>query len=108
MFQGDFKGTDEQLTAQMKRDGVQPVGRLATKPKLPTGLILYYEAFYDLDTERNHGMGLASIPWSAIVAYGQFYDLDVDELLFFVRQMDNAHLERLASCSQTAISEKRA
>lgn len=80
----------------MIRDGIQPVGRLADKPKLPTGLILYYEAFFDLDTERNHGMGLASIPWSAIVRYGDYYELDIDELLYMVRAMDNAHLERLA------------
>lgn len=80
----------------MIRDGIQPVGRIANKPKLPTGLILYYEAFFDLDTERNHGMGLASIPWSAIVSYGQYYELDVDELIYFIRKMDNAHLDRLA------------
>lgn len=96
LFQGDFKGTEEQLTAQMERDGVKPVGRIAEKPKLPTGLQLYYEAFFDLDTERNHGMGLASIPWSAIVHYGQYYELDIDELLYFVRVVDNAHLARLA------------
>jgi len=80
----------------MIRDGVQPVGRIAEKPKLPTGLILYYEAFFDLDTERNHGAGLASIPWSAIVRYGEYYQLDTDELIYFVKAMDNAHLERLA------------
>jgi hypothetical protein len=80
----------------MIRDGVKPVGRLATKPTLPTGLILYYEAFFDLDTERNHGMGLASIPWSAIVRYGEYYDLDTDELIYFIRAMDNAYLARLA------------
>lgn len=80
----------------MIRDGVTPVGRIAERPRLPTGLILYYEAFFDLDTERNHGMGLASIPWSAIVRYGDYYDLDTDELLYFVKLMDQAHLERLA------------
>lgn len=96
LWQGDFKGTDVQLTAQMKRDGIQPVGRIAAKPRLPTGLILYYEAFFDLDTERNHGNGLASIPWSAIVRYGDYYSLDTDELLYFVKAIDNAHLERLA------------
>lgn len=101
LFQGDFKGTDEQLTAQMIRDGVKPVGRIAEKPKLPTGLILYYEAFFDLDTERNHGMGLASIPWSAIVYYGQYYGLDVDELIYFIKAIDNAHLERLARESKS-------
>ena len=80
----------------MIRDGVKPVGRISNRPKLPTGLILYYEAFFDLDTERNHGMGLASIPWSAIVHYGAYYELDTDELIYFIRAMDNAYLERLA------------
>ena len=80
----------------MKRDGIQPVGRIAEKPKLPTGLILYYEAFFDLDTERNHGNGLCRIPWSAMVYYGTYHNLDIDELIFFIKAMDEAHLERLA------------
>lgn len=107
MFQGDFKGTDEQLTAQMKRDGVKPVGRIAEKPKLPTGLLLYYEAFFDLDTERNHGMGLASIPWSAIVGYAAYYGLDTDETLYFIRAIDNAHLARLARESKSGKNTTR-
>lgn len=46
-------------------------------------------------------MGLASIPWSAIVRYGEYYELDTDELLYFVKAMDNAHLERLARESKS-------
>lgn len=91
----------------MIRDGVKPVGRIAAKPHLPTGLILYYEAFFDLDTERNHGMGLASIPWSAIVRYGDYYELNTDELIYFIRKMDNAHLERLARESKSGKNTTR-
>jgi hypothetical protein len=91
----------------MIRDGVKPVGRILQRPKLPTGLILYYEAFFDLDTERNHGMGFTAIPWSAIVRYGEYYELDTDELIYFIRKIDNAHLERLARESKSGKNTTR-
>lgn len=80
----------------MIRDGVAIPDKIKNKPKINTALSLYYEAFYDLDTERSHGMGLTSIPWSAIVFYASHYELNTDELLYFIRKMDTAHLERLA------------
>jgi hypothetical protein len=86
----------------MERDGVAPPQVLTEQPRLPVGLVMYLEAFYELDTERvhtvtMHGMSVARIPWSRIVGYGQHYGYDVDELLFFIRKMDDAHLEQLAS-----------
>lgn len=55
----------------------------------------YLEAFYELDTERAHGLSLVRIPGSAIRAYAREYGLDRDELVFFIRRMDDAHLEKL-------------
>lgn len=93
-------GVHESLAAQMERDGVELPANLATQPLLPVGLVTFIEAFYDLDTERNHGMSLTRIPWSRIVAYGEHYGYDVDELVFFIREMDDAHLDRLAKESK--------
>lgn len=86
----------------MERDGAAPPQVLTDQPRLPVSLLMYLEAFYELDTERAHtvtmhGMTVARIPWSSIVKYGRHYGYDVDELLFFVRKMDDAHLEHLAS-----------
>lgn len=63
------------------------------------GLDLYLHAFFDLDTERSHGDGLQRIPRSAIVDYAVHYDIvgeQREDLLFYVRKMDNAHLAVLA------------
>lgn len=81
----------------MQRDGIAAPQVLTEQPKLPVGLVMYLEAFYELDTERNHGMSLARIPWSKIMLYADRYNYDEDELLFFVRKMDDALLEKLAA-----------
>lgn len=90
-------GVSETLAAQMKRDGVELPVSIAKQPLLERSLLCYLEAFYELDTERNHSFALVRIPWSKIVNYGATYGFDIDELVFFIRQMDDAHLERLRS-----------
>jgi hypothetical protein len=81
----------------MKRDGIEIPEDIATQPILPSNLIGYLDAFYDLDTERSHGQhGLTRIPWSKITRYGEFYRYDLDELHFFIRRMDDALLEDMA------------
>jgi hypothetical protein len=80
----------------MRRDGIQIPEDIATQPTLPSNLLGYLDAFYDLDTERNHGQGLARIPWSKITYYGEFYRYDLDELHYFIRKMDDALLADMA------------
>jgi hypothetical protein len=82
----------------MERDGVAVPQVLTEQPVLPIGLVMYLEAFYELDSERSHSMGsLARIPWSKIIKYGEHYGYNTEELLFFIRKLDDAHLEQLAS-----------
>jgi len=86
----------------MERDGAVAPKVLKVQPRLPVGLVMYLEAFYELDTERSHtitqhGMSVARIPWSSVVRYAKHYEYDVDELLFFIRWMDDAYIEHLAS-----------
>lgn len=94
-------GVGDTLTAQMRRDGVEVPEQITNAPKVTMDLLCYVDAFYELDTERSHGMALVRIPWSAIVAYGDRYGFDVDELVFFIRKMDDAHLEKLRSTQGT-------
>jgi hypothetical protein len=89
----------------MKRDGVPIPDDLAVVPTLPLGLVGYLDAFYELDTERHHGQGLMRIPWGSIVRYGQHYGYNVDELLFFIRRMDDAHLENMRKRTSNGGSE---
>ncbi len=90
-------GVGDSLAAQMERDGVEVPKQVSDQPKLLSDLQCYVDAFYELDTERSHQFGLVRIPWSSIVAYGDRYDFDVDELVFFIRKMDDAHLSKLRS-----------
>lgn len=72
--------------------------RIANAPELEEGLEVYFEAYFDLDTERHHGMGLMQIPWSSIQKYAeanQFDEEQTEELHAYIRQMDNANLARL-------------
>lgn len=83
----------------------QPVpDRIANAPELQIGLQLYLQAFFDLDSERSHGNGLTPIPWSSIKDYCVANELDDDqteEMFYFVKRMDGAHLNRLEAKSKT-------
>jgi hypothetical protein len=64
------------------------------------GLQLYLNAFFDLDSERSHGMGLTRIAWSSIKDYAiayEFSEEQTEDLIFLIKRMDAAHLERLDS-----------
>lgn len=88
-------GVHEGLAPQMKRDGIPLPDNLAEQPVLAQNLIVYLDAFYELDTERPAGTVPGPIPWGKIIQYGQHYGFDEQELLFFIRKMDEAHLQRL-------------
>lgn len=79
----------------MRRDGVEIPEQLAQQPTITVDLLCYLEAFYELDTERAHGLALVRIPWSSVVGYAREYGYDRDELVFFIRRMDDAHLDKL-------------
>lgn len=64
-------------------------------PQLLPGLEPYYEAFVELSTCREHGMGLGPIPWTAIDRYGQrhaFVGEGFQYLVRMVRALDDAFL----------------
>jgi len=91
-------GIEQNIAKQAMRAGGKLPDRIANAPELKTGLRLYLDAFFDLDAERSHGMGLTSIPWSKIKVYGEFWKFDgeqMEDLFFFIRRMDEAHLARL-------------
>lgn len=72
--------------------------RIANAPELYEGLQLYLQAFFDLDSERSHGMGITMIPWQSINYYAMAYEFTDDQkedLMYFIRKMDVAHTKRL-------------
>lgn len=60
----------------------------------------YYDAFFDLTSERSVGFGEGPIPITAIFRYAQHYEMNHDEeadLVFFVRALDSAYLKYRAA-----------
>jgi hypothetical protein len=72
---------------------------VATRVDLFPHLAVDAEAFRDLSTDREIGMGRGPIPWSAIHLYGERYGLvkdDFDRLVRIIRAMDGAYLSYFA------------
>ena len=106
----DVGASEQTLIRQAQAAGRPIPDRIANAPRLMPGLDLYLNAFFDLDSERTHGFSLSPIPWGSIFAYGSAYGFDKeqqDDLIYFVRKLDQAHLDRLAK-KQKAQDGKRA
>lgn len=94
-------GQHEQTIAKQAIRAGQPIpDRIANAPELLLGLQIYLQAFFDLDSERSHANGLTLIPWSAIKNYAVAFEFDeeqTEDLFYFVKAMDSAHIEKLAA-----------
>ena len=84
------------LQRQLKRAGLEENKALAS-PELNDGLVFYVESFFKLTSDRLHEMG--PIPTMTILKYANYYDFDQEEendLLYFLRAMDNTFLDHLS------------
>jgi hypothetical protein len=82
-------------------DGREPPPVFYQQPDIPAWNVFYWEAFGDLSTERQIGMGIGPIPRSSILAYAAEHDLlgdAAEHFLSIIRQIDNEYL-RLANSS---------
>lgn len=94
----DMGQIEQNIMKQAQRAGAPIPDRIANAPVLQIGLELYLNAFFELDSERQVGFSILPIPWRSIVNYAQVYGLDdeqQEDLIFLVRKMDNAHIERI-------------
>jgi hypothetical protein len=84
-------------------------GMLKDEDKEPDigGFQFYFDAFQELSTSRQVGMGLGPIPFTAIAEYFRIYELaDFDEFAYLIRRMDNVFLE-LESAEDAARSKQQ-
>src|ERR1044072_7269808 len=92
-------GENEQSIAKQAVRAGQPIPeRIANAPGLHIGLELFFNAYVDLDSERQAGFGVGPIPWCSIAEYARAYDFDeetTEDLFFFVKRMDADSLKRL-------------
>lgn len=97
-------GPHEQTISKQAIRAGQPIPpRIANAPELHIGLELFLNAFFDLDGERQAGFSIGPIPWSKIKEYCTAYGFDEDlseDLMYFVKALDNAHMKRLEADSK--------
>lgn len=89
---------EENVLRQARLAGDPVPDRIANRPQLLPGLDFFLFAFYDLSTERQAGMGVMPIPWSAMHGYALAHDMsgeDYEDLLYLVRALDTAYLKSL-------------
>lgn len=93
-------GDVEEMIARQARLAGEPIPeRIANRPRIEATETFWYQAFFDLDTERSHGNGLTKIPRSAMVAYAKecgLTEIEKFELIFVLRRVDDEHLDELA------------
>jgi len=78
---------EQQIIKQSIREGKPIPDRIQNAPILPNYLIMYLQAFYELDTERIHQY----IPFSSILRYAKFYEFDreqTENLIYYIRQIE--------------------
>lgn len=80
--------------------------RILNAPVLETGLDFYYDAFFELCTERSIGFDEGPIPVTAILRYAELHELSKEEqsdLVFMIMRMDGFYLEhkRLKQATKT-------
>lgn len=93
----DLGTIEHNIAKQSMQAGAPLPDRIANAPELKLGLELYFQAFLDLDGERDSSMGIAPIPWSKVKTYAEFYGFSkeqTEDLFFFIRKMDNAYIKR--------------
>ena len=97
LYDAELSRVEQTIIRQAKLSGMPVPDYIREKPVLRPGLEIYVEAFADLASERAGGMAAMPIPWSAINAYAaanEFTGILYDELLYFIRAIDNAKLEK--------------
>ena len=74
-----------------EKDESQIPASLLDEPQLLPGLVLYYEAFWELSSDRQSGFGIGPIPYTSIMMYCRDWDMDDDMTVTFralIRKMD--------------------
>ena len=71
--------------------------KIKNKPEVKFGLELYWKAFQDLSSDRDVGMGVGPIPWSAMSTWGarnHIWGDDFERLVMVLRGMDSIYMDK--------------
>lgn len=95
-------GYFDKVAAEAAAQGLPPpdIPALYVKPKVPSRLAFFWEAFYELSTDRPQTFGgPGPIPWSAIDRFAIRYRLSDDGFVYLlrvIRALDNIWLGEMA------------
>lgn len=65
-------------------------------PEIPSYLVMFFQAFKDLDRQRSIGFAPSYIPYLDIVAYARVYGFDEEleeELIYYIKGLDDHYLK---------------
>jgi hypothetical protein len=89
-------GQDDQwIIAQCLQDGIPIPDRIKNQPELLPGLELYLNAFHDLSSCRQVGMGVGFIPFTAVLEYARWHGFDKahsEDLHYHISCLDSAYV----------------
>lgn len=90
--------SERSIAQQAFRSGEPLPDRIENAPQLFEGLSLYFDAFFDLDTTRNHTFGFVRISILDVKEYAQAWEFDPEQtatLLYVIPRMDTDCIEYL-------------
>lgn len=96
---------EQSIARQAMQAGRALDKRIQNAPELTQGLQFYLQAFFDLDSERSHGMAVTRIPRSKVREYAREFELTEDEagtLEYFVTELDTAQCDRIVKARENA------
>lgn len=88
---------EERIVQQARRAGQPIPDRIQAKPKPRRDLTIFLHAFAALDSERQIGMSVGMIPWSAIHHFCVVNEFDgelLEDMLYLIPKMDMAVLTK--------------
>jgi hypothetical protein len=87
---------EQNIAKQSLRETGKLPERILNAPSLKLTNQFYFQAFFELDSERINGFDIGPIPWSSIVKYAEYHGFEYDEredFLVFIRRMDNVYID---------------
>lgn len=87
---------ERKIVTDCYRQGLPLPKKIQEAPELRMGLELFLDAFFELNTCRQIGMGVAPIPWTCVKDYAVAYDLDdvqTEDLFHHIRLMDQEFIK---------------
>lgn len=89
---------EQQIARQAFLANAPMPDKIANAPSLELGLDLYLSAFFELEGDRQIGMGIGPIPWSVVNQYAKAYHFDEEQstkLHRYVKALDAVYLNHV-------------